>query len=193
MMSKAPSAKKKQEYLDRLIDFANALGYDVELDSQMLDYINKLKAEIAENEELLEATFDEEGNLREDAEFRPSGDCSYGIRRIRVREGKGINGQISTLIHELSHALGMGGPSLYTSAGESYIELVCESVTQFVTASIGVDRLKKTAPRIINYGFGNFLNSDVTRTVTQILLDALGFKDEPQYTSIEVVIDPSEV
>jgi hypothetical protein len=151
---------QKQMYLTKLVDFANKLGYDVELESMM------------EGSQHL----DEEGNVilnDKGVPSSPAGDCHYAKRRLRVRAGKSLDGNITTMIHELSHTLGLGSTNYLAWAGTPYVELAAESVTQLVTNAIGIDRSKKTAGRIASYGFGGYLISPVTITISEILLDVL--------------------
>lgn len=144
-------------YRYNLVDFANRIGYLVELESTMKGQEKK----------------DDDGNiiLNEDGKtITPAGDCNYLKRRIRVREGKKIDGQIATLIHELSHALGLGGPNYFSWLGEAYVELAAESVTEIVTRAIGIDRTKQTSSRIYHGGFNGYLISPVTIAISKILL-----------------------
>lgn len=152
---------------DQLVNLANDIGFSVDLN-----------AETGKKNPFVSLLMNlSEGNK---ADKGPAGDCNYLKKHIRVRKGKGIEGQISTLIHELTHAMGMGGPSSYTSLGEDYIELVCESVTQFVTQMLGIDRTHKTAPRVyFGYGFKGFLVSPVTQAYINIFADYLSY-DRPQ-------------
>lgn len=163
---------------DKLCDLAYGIGYEVELESKMADYI-KAKH------------LNKKGNLKR--EVRPAGDCNYENHRIRVREGKALEGQVSTLVHELCHAMGIGGLSSYSMLGSDYLELVCESVTQFVTQMVGIDRTKKTAPRVFfGYHATGFLVSPVTQALTNVFADHLGYdrptlKQEDYKFEIEVV------
>lgn len=146
----------------QLVLLANDIGFVVEFDANTGSGKNNPIVSLLLNQE---ASKDK----------GPAGDCNYLKKRIRVRKGKGLEGQISTLIHELTHAMGMGGPSCYSNLGEKYVELVCESVTQFVTQMIGIDRTHKTAPRVaMGYGFKGFLVSPVTQAYTNIFADVLG-------------------
>lgn len=156
---------QKQELRNKLVDFAVRLGYTVELDATMPEYLERAKEKGKETNP--DGTFVKEP--------RPAGDCNYKEQRIRVREGKGVEGQVCTLIHELTHALGLGGNSWYTMLGEPYLELVCESVTQFVSMHVGIDRTHKTAPRVYNYGFNGFLATPVTQAITNVFCDELGY------------------
>lgn len=157
----AKAAKyQKSLYLERLVEFANSLGYDVELDSMM------------EGHEKL----DDDGKIilnEKGYPLSPAGDCNWQKQLIRVRGGKSKSGQIATMIHELAHALGLGGLSYLSWAGEAYIELAAESVTQIVTQAIGIDRTEKTASRIAGYGFNGYLVSPVTMAISSILYLAL--------------------
>jgi len=172
--------QERIEYRDRLVQFANDLGFDVELDSPMPDYDEKREQwkvalrKALDSGELSQKDFDE----HIDDEQRPAGDCNYLESRIRVREGKGLNGQIATLAHELCHALAFGGISLFSMLGSSYNELACESVTELVCRACGVDRTAKTSNRILDYGFGAYLISPATVLVTEIILDNIGLKLE---------------
>lgn len=162
----------KQDKLDlrnKLVDFGVRLGYTVELDAKMENWI----AEALEDENLADH-FDEEGNMIE--ECRPAGDCNYKKRHVRVREGKSVTGQICTLIHELSHAIALGGDSWYNYLGTPYLELACESVTAFVSAAVGIDRTKQTAGRIIGYGFGGYLATPLTTAMCNVFCDELGYE-----------------
>lgn len=167
------SKEQRTMFRDRLIQFANDLGYDVELNSPMEDHREKYGDMLRyglETEQITQEEFDEHIN----DESRPAGDCNYLNRTIRVREGKGLNGQIATLVHELCHAILFGGNSLFSMLGTEYNELACESITEFVTLAVGVDRTAKTASRILGYGFGGYLLSPVTATVTRIILENIG-------------------
>ena len=162
---------------ERLITFANGLGYEVELDSPMEDQKQRQHDKLAEYLKEGQITQEQYDELITQ-ECRPSGDCHYLKRVIRIREGKGLKGQVSTLIHELTHAIALGGLSYYTWPGEQYYELAAESVTQFVTQAIGLDRTKQTSKRIFNYGFGDYLISPVTVTISKIILDELGVTND---------------
>lgn len=160
--------ESKTEIRNKLVDFAIRLGFTVELDAQMLDHVQRAYDDGDHKDH-----FDEEMNMIK--ECRPAGDCNYAKRRIRVREGKSVTGQVCTLIHELTHALGLGGNSWYSYLGEGYNELACESVTQFVSARVGIDRTNKTAPRIWHYGFNGYLATPVTTAIVNIFCDELGY------------------
>lgn len=149
---------------DKLVDFGERLGYKIVLDSQMESYPKD----------------DEEDGL-------PAGYCNYFDKEVHIRHGKGLDGQISTLIHELAHALGLGGNSWYTLLGEGYVELACESVTQYVTQIIGIERTHKVAPRIVGYGFGGLLATPVTQAVVDIFCDQLGYEREVIKTGIFII------
>lgn len=149
-----------EEYRDRLVDFANRLGYDVELESMMEGH----------------EEYDEEDNLilnKKGWPKSPAGDCNYVTRQIRVRGGKSLDAQITTLIHELAHALGLGGYSYFTWLGSTYIELACESIAEIVTQAIGLDRTKVTARHVLGYGFKGYLISPVTIAISKILVREL--------------------
>lgn len=165
--------KERLEFRDRLIQFANDLGFDVELDAVMEDHLAKYQEQVLAYRQA-DKIDDEQMQTLLQEESRPAGDCNYLTRRIRVREGKGLNGQVSTLIHELCHALGLGGESLLSLAGSVYNELACESITEFVTTALGIDRTEQTSRRILGYGFGGYLLSPVTATYTRIILENIG-------------------
>src|SRR6266576_5986230 len=100
------SKEERTQYRDNLVQFANDLGFDVELDSPMEDNVEKSQTKLRyglETKQITQEQYDE--NL--DNECRPAGDCNYLYKRIRVREGKGLNGQVATLVHEICHALGL--------------------------------------------------------------------------------------
>lgn len=161
-----------EKYRDRLVDFSTRLGYKVELESKMEDQIKQRLEEIflaLVSGEITEEQADEFTK----GELRPAGDCNYVNHTIRVREGKSLEGQVTTLIHELTHAIALGGNSFYCWPGERYYELAAESVTQFVTQVIGIDRTKKTAKRINRYGFGDYLDTPLTQTIAKIILNEL--------------------
>lgn len=165
--------KQREGFRDRLVQFANDLGFDVELDSPMEDHRESWQEKLRyglETEQITQEEFDKHFN----DECRPAGDCNYIHKRIRVREGKGLAGQVATLVHELCHALGLGGESLLTLAGSSYCELAAESVTEFVCTALGIDRTTKTSQRIMNYGFGAYLLTPLTATYTRIILENIG-------------------
>ena len=63
---------------------------------------------------------------------------------------------------------------MFSLLGTEYNELACESITEFVTLALGIDRTEKTARRILGYGFGGYLLSPVTATVTRIILENIG-------------------
>jgi hypothetical protein len=167
------SKEQRTQYRDSLIQFANDLGFDVELDSPMEDHVEKWKAKLLYGLKTSQITQEQFDEHIED-ECRPAGDCNYLTKKIRVREGKGINGQVATLVHELCHALGLGGESLLMLGGSTYVELAAESITEFVTTALGIDRTARTSARILNYGFGGYLLSPVTATFTKIILENIG-------------------
>lgn len=165
--------QERTQYRDRLIQFANDIGFDVELDSLMENHVQKYQVMLRfglESNQITQEQYDEHLN----DECRPAGDCNYLNKTIRVREGKGLNGQIATLTHELCHALGLGGESLLTLGGSTYVELAAESVTEFVCTALGIDRTAKTSRRVMGYGFGSYLVSPVTATYTRIILENIG-------------------
>lgn len=131
---------------DKLVQFVGNFGYTVDLNVPTSD------------------KEDEKG---------PAGYCNYNDNRIAIREGKGIDGQISTLIHEGSHALGLGGDSYYSALGNSYVELACESITQYVTQAIGIERTHKTGSRVVSYGYKGFLATPVVQAYVNLFTDAL--------------------
>src|SRR6476469_5918985 len=164
------SKAERTQFRDRLIQFANDLGFDVELDSPMKDHVEKYHQMLQFGLKTNQIAQEEYLKLIEE-ECRPPGDCNYLNKKIRVREGKGLNGQVATLVHELCHALGLGGESLFTLGGTTYIELAAESVTEFVCTALGIDRTAKTSKRVFNYGFGSYLLTPVTATFTKIILE----------------------
>lgn len=164
-----------ESYRDNLVEFANSLGYTVQLNHPMPQVINDVKEKLKGTEKY-DDLFDGQGNLREGKECRPAGYCNYHERLIVVREGKSVKGQVATLIHEIAHALGLGGNSFYSYLGEGYIELAAESITEIVTQKIGLNRTHKTAPRIMGYGFYGFLESPLTYAVSSVILQ--GMKEE---------------
>lgn len=164
-------------YRDRLVKFANDLGYDVELDSAMEEHKEEFLRENTLKLKLGMITLSEFDEVMGE-ECRPSGDCNYKKYRIRVREGKGIKGQVSTLIHELCHALGLGGNNYFSWLGNSYTELAAESITEYVTQAIGIDRTKQTSGRVMRYGFGAYLDTPVSRTISDILINELKGSDD---------------
>lgn len=166
-----------ETYRDRLVKFSNDIGYAVEFESPMENYVLEKKAHM-KLQLLLGAISQEEFDEWATKECRPAGYCSYRDNTIHIREGKGIKGQVSTLIHELCHALGLGGNSYFSWLGNSYTELAAESITQFVTQEIGIDRTKQTSNRVLGYGFGSYLDSPVSRTIARILIDELKESNE---------------
>lgn len=153
--------KETLVYRQKLIELAENIGYTVILDSPMEEAL--ASARIAKPEK-----FNEEGVMIEEA--RPAGMCCYIPQEILVREGKGLTGQVCTLIHELSHALGLGGNSYFSYLGERYLELAAESVTQIVSQGLGIDRGIQTSSRIMYYGFKGYLISPVTLSISNIIL-----------------------
>lgn len=169
----------KQDVIAKLVDFANRLGYSVDLESSMPEMVEEAKEKgkfvkyvDGQGKTLkVESVFDEDGNMVH--ECRPAGLCIYSNKQIQIREGKKLSGKIATLAHEISHALLLGGNSWYSYLGERYVELAAESVTQIVTQGLGIDRTVQTASRIAGYGFTGYLVNPVTVTISRIILDEL--------------------
>ena len=188
MFTLSKSTKEQRDlFLNNLVKFAEEMGYTVQLESPMIDRIIEFKLKFDqflstiedadERQKIYNETINEYGWPRK--ECRPAGDCIEGInqddgkilRLIRIREGKGLTGQVSTLIHELTHAMGIGRFGMIQSP-TAYFELAAESVTQFVTQALGIDRTERTTKRINGYGFSDFLDTPVTQAFTQLLVEA---------------------
>jgi hypothetical protein len=135
------STENKEKVRDILVDLANRLGYDVELESLMEGH---------------DPDTDADGNVvmnkKGVPEGLPAGDINYLTKKIRVRAGKGLNGQIATMVHELCHALAFGNLSLNV-LGEQYAEGFCESATLFITRALGIDRDRQCGSRLAGYGY----------------------------------------
>lgn len=121
-MEKATKEQKK-EYVTRLTLYANKLGFGVDLENM-------------------------------EGEETPSGLCSYGPnhKMIYIRKGKGLNGTVTSLVHEIVHAHNRNDGLIYPSLeGRALEEWECESVAHFVTQLLGIDRRKRTIAHVVGY------------------------------------------
>lgn len=138
--------QKKQEYVDNLVVLANELGYGVDFESM-------------------------------EGEDTPSGMCSTGPnhRMIYIRKGKGLNGTVTSLVHEIVHAMNRVDGLYFTGlTGSALEEWECESVAHFVTQLIGIDRRKRTEAHVIGYvGAPVFATHDRVLERARIIYGAL--------------------
>jgi hypothetical protein len=145
--------EQKQQYIQRLVAFANSIGYGVDF-------------------ETMQDELDADGN-----QTNPAGLCATGpdIRMIYIRKGKKPNGVITSLIHELVHALNQNNNLIYVGLyGRLLEEWECESVAHFVTQLIGIDRRDRTEKFVTNYiGQPTFNTSDKVKQIVVRIYDAL--------------------
>lgn len=131
-MTEASKAQKK-EYVTRLVAVANKLGYGVDFESM-------------------------------EGEDTPSGLCHTSSKQkmIYIRKGKGLNGTVTSLVHEIVHAMNRREGLLFLApTGNALEEWECESVAHFVTQLLGIDRRERTTLHVEQYvGVPVFSTSD---------------------------------
>lgn len=142
-----PTKQQKQQYLDGLIFYANELGFGVDLETM--------------------------SPTNENGEKNPAGMCVTsgpigGIpdqRLILIRQGKGLNGQITSLAHELVHAhQRLSGEIHVGAAADALAEWTCESVAHYLTQLLGIDRRERTEAHVLQYvGKVAFRSDDYVR------------------------------
>lgn len=147
------SKEQKQQYVDRLVTYANNIGYGVDFESM-------------------------EDKLAEDGtQTNPAGCCVTGpdTRMIYIRKGKKINGVIASLVHEIVHALNRERGFLYVGTfGRILEEWECESVAHFVTQLIGIDRREKTEQHVAQYiGEPTFNTTDKVKDAILSIYNAI--------------------
>lgn len=127
------SKEQKQEYVTQLVFFANKLGYGVDFEEM-------------------------------EGEGTPSGLChtSPTKKMIYIRKGEGLNGTVTSLVHEIVHAMNRrAGLWFLAPTGNALEEWECESVAHFVTQLLGVDRREQTTKHVESYvGVPVFSTSD---------------------------------
>lgn len=141
----SPSKQEKQQYIEKLVFYANKIGYGVDFES-------------------MQEEFDEGGD-----QMNPAGLCVTGpdTKMIYVRKGKKPDAVITTLTHEIVHALNQYNRLRYVGLfGRALEEWECESVAHFVTQLIGIDRRAKTEQHVSQYvGEPIFNTSDKVKTI----------------------------
>jgi hypothetical protein len=88
-------------------------------------------------------------------EGTPSGMCVTSDevgKMIFIRAGKGLNGQIVSLIHEIAHGENRNDNLYYVGRiGNALEEWECESVAFFVSELLGIDRRERIMAHIVGY------------------------------------------
>jgi hypothetical protein len=145
-----PSKEQKKQYIDRLVFYANKLGFGVDFESL--------------------PEFDPETEQR-----NPAGICvcSPDERVIYIRAGKKPNGVITSLVHEIVHAINRYRDLMYVGLyGNILEEWECESVAHYVTQLIGIDRRENTEQFVKNYiGIPQFNTSEKVKTTVVSIYD----------------------
>jgi hypothetical protein len=100
--------------------------------------------------------------IRELPENGPGGWCDSGRHEIVVATGP-ANRQVRTLVHEISHAHGLG----YADWGRERCEVLVDSVTVCVLGSVGLDVSGESLPYIAGWGEDGAL--DAIREYAQMI------------------------
>ena len=74
--------------------------------------------------------------------------CDPSHRRIVVNRALPSNARVRVLVHELAHALGVG----YQQHGRASAEVIVDTVTYIVCASVGLDVAASSVPYIADWG-----------------------------------------
>ena len=96
--------------------------------------------------------------------------CDQKARRIVVDAGQPANAQLRILIHETIHALGIG----YAEYGRERAEVIVDTATYLVAASVGLDVGGESVPYVAGWGETGALEA-VTAFATTI--DELARRD----------------
>ena len=149
--------EEKDLIIERLVTYANTLGYGVDLEANYAKY-----------PQLEMDDYDPDDKKKKG----PSGMCCShkNFKMILIREGKGRNGKITSLVHELVHAHHFkerGIRLVNTPITQALDEWECESIAHFVTQLLGVDRRDQTESHVIGYvGEPTFLTTDQVKDLT---------------------------
>ena len=99
------------------------------------------------------------------------GYCDAREKRIVVDSDTPVNGQVRTLVHEISHALGVD----YRTYSREQAEVIVDTVTFVVCGSVGLDVSGESIPYVAGWGEDGALEA-VTKFAT--LIDSLARRIE---------------
>jgi hypothetical protein len=105
--------------------------------------------------------------------------CDPKRRRIVVNAGLPANAQVRVLVHELTHALGVG----YEQFGRARTEVIVDTVTFVVCRAVGLRVDGESVPYVASWGEDGALDAVLEFAET---IDALARRLE------DVLIDPAE-
>lgn len=109
--------------------------------------------------------------------------CDTHAKRIVIDAEQPANGQIRTLVHEITHALGVD----YTNYSRGQAEVIVDTTTLIVLSAVGLDAAGETIPYVAGWG-----ESGALEAVTEFaaLIDTLARRIEEAIYLAEAIQPP---